>query len=103
MNVQTTPRVAKKQSNLTKPGTLNGVREIVTQTSPQWNQMLRQLMAVGKMYGFQRVETPIVEEEKVYTDFYKDQPRALEKVIFTQLGTKSLALRSAVLPSLFRY
>ncbi len=103
MQVQTSPRVAKKQPSATKPGSLNGLRDIVTQTSPHWNAILKRLLNVGKMYGFQRIETPIVEEEKVYTDFYKDQPNTLSKTVFTQHGNKSLALRSSVLPSLLRY
>lgn len=103
MNVQTTQRVAKKPTAATKPGSLNGLRDIVTQTNPHWNLILKRLLKVGKMYGFQRVETPIVEEEKTYTDFYKDQPSVLERTIFTPMGNKSVALRSSVLPSLLRH
>ncbi len=103
MSVQTTQRVVKKTIVQTKPGSLNGLRDIITQTNPYWNLILKRLQTIGRSYGFQQVETPIVEEEKIYTDFYKDQPRVLEKTIFTQLGNKSLALRSSVLPSILRH
>ena len=103
MSVQTTQRVVKKTIVQTKPGSLNGLRDIVTQTNPYWNSILKRLHNIGQMYGFQQVETPIMEEEKIYTDFYKDQPRVLEKTIFTQMGNKSVALRSSVLPSILRY
>lgn len=96
-------KTAKKIATGAKPGTLNGLRDIVTQHDPHWNAILKQLQHIGKMYGFKQIETPILEEEKVYTDFFKDQPQALEKTIFTQLGNKSIGLRSAVLPSVLRY
>lgn len=99
----TTQRVAKKPATQIKPGSLHGLRDIVAQTNPHWQAVLKQLLQVSKMYGFQRVETPIVEEEKVYTDYFKDQPQALDKTMFTQLGSKSLAIRSSVLPSVLRY
>lgn len=96
-------KTAKKVAATTKPGSLNGLRDIVTQRDPHWNAILKQLQHIGKMYGFKQIETPMLEEEKVYTDYFKDQPGALEKTIFTQLGNKSIVLRSAVLPSVLRY
>lgn len=98
-----TTKVAKKTVITTKPGSLNGVREIFSQTDPNFHIIIEQLRSTGKAYGFLDIETPIIEEEKIYTDFYKDQPGALEKIIFTKLGTKSVGLRSSVLPSLLRY
>ncbi|MDQ3018797.1 MAG: ATP phosphoribosyltransferase regulatory subunit [bacterium] len=98
-----TTKTIKKPVAQTKPGSLNGLRDIVTQTSPHWDEILKRLQTVGRMYGFKRVETPIVEEEKVYLDYYKEQPQALQKIVFTQLGNKSIALRSSVLPSILRY
>lgn len=85
------------------PGSLNGLRDIVTQRDPYWSAILKQLQHIGKMYGFKQVEMPMLEEEKVYTDFFKDQPGVLQKTIFTQLGNKSIVLRSSVLPSVLRY
>lgn len=96
-------KVSKKISTPTKPGLLYGWREIDTQSNPKWAALVRQLHNIGKSYGFLRMEAPILEEEKVYLDFYKDQPHLLQKTIFTPLGTKSLALRSSLLPSLLRY
>ncbi len=96
-------KTAKKALTGAKPGTLNGLRDIATQRDPHWNAILKQLQHIGKMYGFKQIETPMLEEEKVYTDFFKDQPEVLERTIFTQLGNKSVVLRSAMLPSVLRY
>ncbi len=98
------PKTAtKKSASVTKPGSMNGLRDIYTQSNPHWHAILKRLRKTGKSYGFLPVETPIVEEEKIYTDLFRDQPQVLERTIFTQLGTKSVALRSSVLPSVLRY
>lgn len=97
------PKTATKKSTATKPGSMNGLRDINTQTSPHWHAILKRLRKTGKAYGFMPVEAPMVEEEKTYTDLFRDQPQVLERTIFTQLGNKSMALRSSVLPSVLRY
>lgn len=96
-------KIAKKTAVATKPGSINGLRDIFAHTNPHWSLILKKLQHMSRAYGFDQVETPIIEEEKIYTDFFKDQPQALQKIIYTQLGSKSLALRSNVLPSMLRY
>lgn len=96
-------KTVKKSTVAIKPGSLNGLRDIFTQTNPHWFSIMKQLQSIGRSYGFMQVETPIIEEEKTYTDFFRDQPELLQKTIFTQLGNKSLALRSSVLPAILRY
>lgn len=96
-------KVAKKIPTATKPGTLHGLRDIFTQTGPYWNSIIKRLHKTSRSYGFLPIETPIVEEEKTYNDIFRDQPHILQRTIYTQLGTKSVALRSSVLPSVLRY
>ncbi len=96
-------KATKKIATPTKPGSINGLREIYTENNQHWPLILKHLSLIGRAYGFTQVETPIIEEEKTYTDYFKDQPLVLGRTIFTQLGSKSLALRSSVLPSLLRY
>lgn len=96
-------KVAKKIPLVAKPGSLNGLREIFTQSGPYWNTILKRLYKTSRSYGFLPIETPIVEEEKTYNEIYRDQPNLLQRTIYTQLGTKSVALRSSVLPSVLRY
>ncbi len=86
-----------------KTGALSGLRDIVTQTNPHWNTILQQVRMVGQLYGFQPVETSILEEEKTYTDFYKNQPEILEKILYAQSGGKPMGVRSALLPSVLRH
>lgn len=86
-----------------KPGTISGQRDIVTQTSPHWNTIMQQLRTVAQLYGFQAVETSILEEEKTYTDYYKNQPDILEKILYAQSGGKPMGVRTALLPSILRH
>lgn len=93
----------KKTTVATKPGSINGLREIFANANPHWPVVLKRLHHTSNAYGFDRVETSMIEEEKVYNDFFKDQPTHLQKTIFTQLGNKSIALRSSALPSVLRH
>lgn len=86
-----------------KAGALTGLRDITTQSNASWNLILHQIRAIAQLYGFQPVETAILEEEKTYTDFYKNQPHILEKVLFAQPGGKPLGVRTALLPSVLRH
>lgn len=103
-------KIAKKTITVTTKlpkAAVTGLRDIATQTNPYWNIILQQVRGIAQLYGFQTVETAILEEEKVYTDFYKNQPKALEKIVFAQptgaSGGKSFGVRSAVLPSVLRH
>jgi histidyl-tRNA synthetase len=100
-------KIAKKTivatAKLSKPGSISGLRDIGEQLNPYWSAIMHQLRGISQLYGFQPIETAILEEEKVYTDFYKTQPEVLERILYTQFGGKSLAVRSAVLPSVLRH
>jgi histidyl-tRNA synthetase len=86
-----------------KAGQLHGLRDIGTQNSPYWNVILQQVREVSRLYGFAPVETAILEEEKVYTDYYKNQPQMLSRIVYAQAAGKPLGVRTAVLPSVLRH
>lgn len=90
-------------AKLPKAGAMTGLRDIGAQSNPYWSVIMQQLRGIAQLYGFQPVETAILEEEKVYTDFYKNQPEVLERIMYAQTGGKSLGVRSAVLPSILRH
>lgn len=100
-------KIAKKTivatAKLPKAGTLTGLRDIGAQTNPYWNLIMHQLRGIASLYGFQPVETAILEEERVYTEFYKTQPEVLDRIMYAQTGGKALGVRSALLPSVLRH
>ncbi len=95
--------ITKKTTVTYKPGSINGLREVAPISSPYWHTIYNNFNNISSMYGFQKVEVPIIEEGKVYSDFYKDQKGQIEKTLFTQLGNKPTALRSVLLPSVLRH
>lgn len=97
------PKSTRKTNVATKPGLVYGWRELDPLANSHWNAITNQLQDISQSYGFLRIQTPVLEEEKTYVDLFKDQPSELERTIFTGLSSKSLALRKHVLPSLLRY
>lgn len=103
----TTPKATKKAvppaAKLAKAGALIGLRDIASQSHQYWDMILQEIRTVGQLYGFQPVETAILEEQKTYADYYKTQPELLDKILFSQHGGKSLGVRSHLLPSVLRH
>lgn len=96
-------KTIKKTVTQNKAGTLYGLRDLITQTNPYLNLLLHRLQSVGRNYGFQLIEMPMLEEGKTYTDFYKDKPGELDRTLFTQIGNKSVAVRSSLNPAIIRH
>lgn len=103
MMQKTAKKTTTTATKLSKAGAMTGLRDITTQVSPFWNVILHEVRNIAKLYGFQPVETAILEEEKIYTDFYRNQPQLLERILFAQPGGRTIGVRSAVLPSLLRH
>jgi len=93
-----TPAVAPKPAR--KAVDAAGTRDIITQISPLWQIILKRLQKLGRTYGFQRVETPIVEDAALYQSYYKDEVY-LPAIMF-DAGGKTLAPRPTILPSILR-
>jgi len=92
------PKVAVKPA---KPAaTPGGTKDIITQTSPLWQVILKRLQKIGRTYGFQRAETPIIEEASLYENYYKDNS-FLPAASF-EAGGKTMAVRPTILPSILR-
>ena len=86
-----------------KVAALSGQRDIITETNPYWNIVMQQLRTVARLYGFKPAEVSILEEEKTYTDYYKNQPEILDRILYAQSGGKPLGVRTALLPSILRH
>lgn len=100
---KTAKKTATSTVKPTKSNPITGLRDIAAQSSPFWNTILQEVRTVAQLYGFQPVETSILEEEKTYLDYYKNQPQFLERILFSQQGAKVLGVRTEVLPSVLRH
>jgi len=81
---------------------LEGAFDILSDTQPLWNALTRRLNKVSRVYGFSRVETPVVEDRYLYESFYRQQPHILESLLCYEGGGKAIAIRPAILPSVLR-
>lgn len=95
----TATKVAGKNSKGSSPAVENNV---VAREVGFASLVLKQIRHIAQLYGFESIEPPILEDEKVYSDFYKNQPDILGKVVKVQASGKSLGVRTALLPSLLK-
>jgi histidyl-tRNA synthetase len=89
------PKVAAKST-----AGQGGSKDVITQTNPLWQVILKRLQKIGRTYGFQRVETPIIEDAALYQNYYKDTGEV--PAITFEAGGKSVSLRPTILPSILR-
>ena len=81
---------------------LEGLTDITADTDALWSVVLNRLARFGRVYGFEKVETPLLEDFRLYENFYKSSPRELSKVVRVEVAGKSAAVRADLLPSMLR-
>jgi len=91
-----------KKTASSKLQTISGAKDAITQTDPIWNQVLKGFYKIGQVYGFLRVETPILEDSQLYRNFVKDSTQAEIETIPVQLGNHNYSVRPSLLPSVLR-
>jgi histidyl-tRNA synthetase len=92
----------KATSSSSKLQTISGAKDVITQTDPIWNLVLKSFYKIGRVYGFLRVETPILEDRQLYQNFAKDMTGPELETIAVQLGTHNYGVRPSLLPSILR-
>ena len=81
---------------------LEGVFDAVSETDVLWDAALRRLYKLSRVYGFNRVESPVVEDMNLYNNYYGGNKAKLESVVSLVVGGKQVGVRPALLPSLLR-
>ncbi len=81
---------------------MTGVQEIVTEVSPLWGLILKRFQAIGRAYGFLRVETPLLEDMALYRRYFGDSTEALAHLVALDPAGQSVAVRPTLLPSVLR-
>ncbi len=97
--------MARPKKNGTAAGKgrgLSGVQEIVTEASPLWNLILKRFQAIGRAYGFSRVETPLLEDMSLYRKYYGNDEAILSRMLVLDPVSSSVAVRPTLLPSVLR-
>lgn len=92
---ETAPALTKKI------GLLPEFFDINTGTDLYWETLLKCFSKIARVYGFSRVEAPIVEDVKLFQRFY-DQTN-LDFLVRVEQDSGFACLRPSLLPGLFRY
>lgn len=85
-----------------KVSCLPGLHDALSGTDALWNAVTKHFAKVARTYGFERAETPLIEQKQLYENFYRNSPQALGRVVDFPLEGIDLAVRPAFLPSVFR-
>ncbi len=81
---------------------LPGFEDISTEADGLWSLLLRRLAKLSRTYGFERIETPLLEDLRLYEYFYKNHPNALNKFLQIDFGGRPSVLRGDFLPGVLR-
>lgn len=81
---------------------LEGMEDIITETDVLGDAVLKRLARVSRIYGFAKVETPLLEDKALYDSFYRDDSSRLAEVVSWEAGKGAIAIRPAFLPSVLR-
>jgi histidyl-tRNA synthetase len=84
-----------------KVGSLPGSIDLLTDSDSLSDLVLKKLQRISRVYGFSRVEFPILEETRLFEQFYKDWPGKFSQVS-SLLQSQNVGLRSSILPSALR-
>jgi len=86
-----------------KVQSLDFLEDIIGETDALWGAILRRFSKLSRTYGFERVETPLLEDFRLYENFYKTDPKLLNNFLPVKIGKQDQAvLRGDFLPGLLR-
>lgn len=85
----------KRRSKQKKPQLLRGMKDILPQEQPYWEYVLESACQSSRAYGYERIDTPIVEEVQLFKRGIGDGTDIVEKEMyeFETKGEDHVALR----------
>src|SRR5262245_56519569 len=81
---------------------LEPLEDIVTEADQLWSAILSRLSKLSRVYGFQRVEVPFLEDFRLYENFYRNDPKQLQSQIRLEMSGRPVGLRGDFLPGVLR-
>ncbi len=91
-----------KKTSSTKTQPIGGAKDVISQSDPVWNLILKSFNKIGQVYGFLRVETPILESSQLYQNYAKDVADQHMEAVSFELGGQNYSVRPSLLPSVLR-
>lgn len=83
---------------------LRGMRDVLTDEYKYWNLTLKKADDLAAIYGFKRIETPVLEKLDLYERSTGKETDVVSKEMysFVDLGGEKIALRPELTPSMVR-
>ncbi len=81
---------------------LDGMFDVLSENDQLWDAALRRLYKLSRVYGFNRVETPLIEDMNLYNNYYGGQKYPLQSTLSFLAAGKQVAVRPSLLPSVLR-
>jgi len=81
---------------------IDGLFDIATETDIVWDAALRRLYKMSRVYGFNRVETPLAEDMHLYANYYGGNKNKLNSILSFLAAGKQVGVRPSLLPSVLR-
>lgn len=91
------PKKNQVSATIQKIYSLPGTEDIISDSDELWGLLLKKINYFSKIYGFSRVETPLIEDASLYEALNIKDPGAN-----FPLGSKTAAVRTNILPSVLR-
>ena len=88
---------SKKSSKLF----IDGLQTIIAQADSTWDIIVKRMSQMGQTYGFQKVETPIIESPKVFEPYLSSFPFEVTPIYFDIVG-EQFAIRPNLLPQILK-
>ncbi len=86
-----------------KVQSLDFLEDIVGETDDLWGAILRRFAKFSRIYGFEKTETPLLEDLRLYENFYKTSPKLLKNFLQLNIHKQDQAvIRGDFLPGLLR-
>lgn len=79
---------------------LENTRDIMTSIDDLWNIIFKRLLKISRAYGFSKVETPFLEDARLYENFFQNNIK--EEYWSVETQDRAAILRPTLLPSVLR-
>ena len=85
-----------------KVAALDGLVDVLTETDALWEAILKKFQKTSRVYGFARVEVPVLEDWYLYNNFYGQNKPEISSLLRMDAGGRPVALRPTLLPGVLR-
>ena len=81
---------------------LLGMEDVAPEADPLWGLLFRRISRTSRIYGFEKAESPVLEDFRLYEQFYKSDAKKLNNILKLEGLPFSACVRPELLPGILR-